>query len=436
MEEKKEEKEQREDDQEPEAPLFIRESLAQFWQRGILTDVVFQIGSEKFSAHRIVLSAFSPVFDYMLYPRDSEGKPIASLSKGPLQVKLDYSDAKMFKTFLHFIYTDEVDVDSDNIGAIMKLADRYQVDKLKAHCSEFLEQDVNLDNVIDLFIAGPSLTGTDELGFSFIEENATEVLKSDNIGKLNSKQFAKILKSDRLEISEAELFNVLKKWGELQITKNGGQGDLKETCKDLIGLIRYPLMQISDLGQISQSGFLEAENLLALFSYVSVTDESLRPQIPFNTTPRQGDSKDVNYKSPLYGGSGGTYFDEANIGKGMQVAKITVKHGGQYIDSIQMEYRDKKTNKSNLGVCYGGGGGGNKSDVITLGPSECITAVEIWYGGFLNALRFISNKGTTWNFGTQSGTSQKFAPKRGRLEYILGRSGAWMDAIQFQFCHI
>jgi len=96
-----------------------------------------------------------------------------------------------------------------------------------------------------------------------------------------------ILSSDRLNIAEIELFKVLTRWGEAQAKKSGG--DLKSACKDLIKLIRFPLMQISELAStVSSSGLLESAQLVGLFSYVSVTDEKARSDPGFNTKERAG----------------------------------------------------------------------------------------------------------------------------------------------------
>lgn len=95
------------------------------------------------------------------------------------------------------------------------------------------------------------------------------------------------------------------------------------------------------------------------------------------------------------GGSGGAAFDDIGeivtaIAAAGRVAEVRVWHAG-FIDAIQFVY------------LIGGvrveapkhGGEGGKLDSFTLQPGEYITHVQGRAAGFIDHLRFFTNKGTS-----------------------------------------
>eukprot|EP00456_Euglypha_rotunda_P003441 TRINITY_DN1059_c0_g1_i2.p1 TRINITY_DN1059_c0_g1~~TRINITY_DN1059_c0_g1_i2.p1 ORF type:complete len:196 (+),score=44.36 TRINITY_DN1059_c0_g1_i2:594-1181(+) len=151
-------------------PVFLNEVFGQLYGKDLLSDVVFVVGDKKLPAHRLVLAASSPLFEAMLYARNSDGSPDATLPKAPLEVKIKDTDAATFSSMLKCIYTDNVEVDSSNIQQLIKVSGKYQVEKLRVVCAEFMEGDVNKDNVLDLFQIAPAMLGDEEFGLKFIEE--------------------------------------------------------------------------------------------------------------------------------------------------------------------------------------------------------------------------------------------------------------------------
>jgi len=256
-----------------------------------LTDVVFLVGDEKLLAHRCVLAAHSPIFQTMLYETNSEGVPDVTLTK-PIEVKIKDITPAVFKAFLTALYKDEIEVNAENIDGLMKVSRKYQVDKVRLLCAEFMEQDINKDNAVELFLSGPSIMGDEEFGLRYIEENAEEVLKSDAIAKLPADRFAIILKSDKLKTEELAVFKALVKWGEARVKESTDKIDLKTATKDLIKYVRFPLLQMNDMATIvAPSNLIEPSQLVGLFSYLSVTDEKVRSLLPnpgFETKEREG----------------------------------------------------------------------------------------------------------------------------------------------------
>jgi len=256
-----------------------------------LTDVTFLVGDQKFGAHRCVLAAHSPIFQAMLYETNNDGVADVTLKK-PVEVKILDVNPDIFKAFLTALYKDEIEITSTNLDGLMKVGRKYQVDKIKLLCAEFMEQDINKDNVIELFISGPTIMGDEEFGLKFIEEHADDVFKNDAIAKLPADRFAIILKSPKLKVDEIDVYKALVKWGEAKVKEAKDKTDLKTVTKDLIKLVRFPLMKMSDFATfVAPSNLIDAAQLVGLFSYLSVTDEKIRALLPdpgFETKEREG----------------------------------------------------------------------------------------------------------------------------------------------------
>ncbi|KAF7063302.1 hypothetical protein CFC21_069829 [Triticum aestivum] len=94
-------------------------------------DVAFQVGGEILLAHRSVLAARSPVFKAELFGamRERAGDPI----------EIHDIEADVFKSLLHFIYTDSLpQVDVVTANHLLVAADRYDIERLKLICQDKL----------------------------------------------------------------------------------------------------------------------------------------------------------------------------------------------------------------------------------------------------------------------------------------------------------
>ncbi|KAM3317747.1 hypothetical protein ACQJBY_035451 [Aegilops geniculata] len=108
-------------------------------------DVVFEVGGEKFPAHRCVLAARSPVFSAELFGAMKEG----DRDSGTV-VRIADMEARVFKALISYVYTDSLPEteEEDDQGAMFQhllvAADRYGLERLKLICEEKLCTDVNV----------------------------------------------------------------------------------------------------------------------------------------------------------------------------------------------------------------------------------------------------------------------------------------------------
>ncbi|GJN20652.1 hypothetical protein PR202_gb08052 [Eleusine coracana subsp. coracana] len=114
-------------------------------------DVAFRVGGEEFMAHRCVLAARSPVFSAGLFGSMREGTVREDC------IKIDDMLPLVFKSLLHFIYTDslpdEMEGQEDATAAptmaqhLLEAADRYDMKRLKLICEERLCRYIDVNTV-------------------------------------------------------------------------------------------------------------------------------------------------------------------------------------------------------------------------------------------------------------------------------------------------
>ncbi|CAL5007477.1 unnamed protein product [Urochloa decumbens] len=128
-------------------PSNIAVHLGNLLDAGDGVDVAFSVGGETFSAHKAVLAMRSPVFKAELFGRMRESKEQL--------VTIEEMQPDVFRSLLHFIYTDslpgmddpEGDVNKDMIHHLLVAADRYAVDRLKLVCQSILCKKLDVETV-------------------------------------------------------------------------------------------------------------------------------------------------------------------------------------------------------------------------------------------------------------------------------------------------
>uniref|UniRef100_A0ACD5ZX58 Uncharacterized protein n=1 Tax=Avena sativa TaxID=4498 RepID=A0ACD5ZX58_AVESA len=154
-------------------------------------DVIFQVGGDTFLAHRSVLAARSSVFKAQLLGamKEKAGHPI----------KICDVEADVFKSLIHFIYTDslpEVTTDKDPTredviaSHLLVAADRYNIERLKILCEDKLCNQID-SNMVTTSLAlaeQHSCHGLKEACFEFLTtpSNLKDMIASDGYGHLKS----------------------------------------------------------------------------------------------------------------------------------------------------------------------------------------------------------------------------------------------------------
>jgi speckle-type POZ protein len=113
-------------------------------------DVEFRVGTEKFSAHRLVLAARSRVFRAQLFGPMKEGT-----AREP--IRIDGMEAQVFSTLLTFMYTDALpDMDQqdeyDMAQHLLVAADMYDLERLKLICEDRLCNHISMSSVATILV--------------------------------------------------------------------------------------------------------------------------------------------------------------------------------------------------------------------------------------------------------------------------------------------
>lgn len=121
---------------------ILAKRYAEFLRADKYTDCVFHVCEQVLKAHKIILSAASPVFEAMFY--------------GPMQemdaeIEIHDISAPIFKVLIGYIYTAMVDYDHIDLEECIELyyaAEKYLLDELIADCLLAITQKLRFSNAL------------------------------------------------------------------------------------------------------------------------------------------------------------------------------------------------------------------------------------------------------------------------------------------------
>uniref|UniRef100_A0A452Z240 BTB domain-containing protein n=1 Tax=Aegilops tauschii subsp. strangulata TaxID=200361 RepID=A0A452Z240_AEGTS len=115
----------------------------QYVNSSTLSDVTFLVEGKRFYAHRIALLASSDAFRAMFDGGYRE--------KDARDIEIPNIRWDVFELMMRFIYTGSVEVTNELAQDLLRAADQYLLEGLKRLCEYTIAQDVNLDNVSDMY---------------------------------------------------------------------------------------------------------------------------------------------------------------------------------------------------------------------------------------------------------------------------------------------
>uniref|UniRef100_A0A0D9X5K7 BTB domain-containing protein n=1 Tax=Leersia perrieri TaxID=77586 RepID=A0A0D9X5K7_9ORYZ len=112
-------------------------------------DITFVVKGESFPVHKVVLIARSPILKALLCGSMTES--------GASHITVEEMEPVVFKALLHFIYTDSLmpfdNCDEDKlVPHLLRAADRYGMERLKAICEVKLCMNIDVERVITIFV--------------------------------------------------------------------------------------------------------------------------------------------------------------------------------------------------------------------------------------------------------------------------------------------
>ncbi|CAB3984227.1 BTB POZ domain-containing 6-like [Paramuricea clavata] len=248
-----------------------------------MSDISFACeGSDKtFHAHKYVLGTSSAVFHAMFYGELAEKDSVVHLSD---------TNEESLEQFLRFLYTEECTLTADNVIAIIYLAKKYILPLLNEKCVNFLLENLNSENVLDI-LDQASRFDEKELEkqcWKFIQSNTGKVVASDSFNSISQTTIAKLLMRDKLNLPESELFQAVLKWIDFQCSRKNlestGVNRRLIIGEAIYGFRPFSMSQAEFDQHISKSGLLTEEELVPIFAkFCGIDSPALKWKLPNRT---------------------------------------------------------------------------------------------------------------------------------------------------------
>lgn len=198
-----------------------------------LCDVVITTdnGTQRFAAHRIVLSAASRYF-HKLYV----GTALARYSRETI---LSGICEGLLGNLLSYIYTSEICINGENVRAILHAASSLGMDLLKLECEQYLEKHLHFGNCIEMMALALNYSCGSLLQKSkrCVSEHFLKLCTTQPFRRIPADQLHIILADDDLNITkEEEVYEALIGWVLYDFERR------KDSFDKLLGNVRLPCL--------------------------------------------------------------------------------------------------------------------------------------------------------------------------------------------------
>ena len=109
-------------------------------------DFILRVSSEQVTAHRLVLSSTSPVFEAMFRHSFIENL------NGHVDLTKSFNSMKLLRQFLSFLYEKPLELDSLNVTELLDASNRYLIGKLTEICSQYLFNQLSPSNCLKTWV--------------------------------------------------------------------------------------------------------------------------------------------------------------------------------------------------------------------------------------------------------------------------------------------
>ena len=263
--------------------LTIRERSQFVFNNDLFSDVKFVVRmvigesevKQVIPAHKFVLSIGSPVFSAMFY---------GELPETGDSIELPDCEYESLLEMFRFLYSDEVNLNGNNVMGVLYLAKKYIVPSLADKCIEYLQDNIDPSNVFSIL---PSAQKYEEKNlvdrcWKVIDERTEKTMKSDGFATIERSLLEAVVERDSLNINEVELFKAVDSWATKQCDKQGlaanGAAKRKILGEKIVKGIRFPTMKQEDFALAAlDSKILTAEEIVSVIKHInSVLDCPVR----------------------------------------------------------------------------------------------------------------------------------------------------------------
>jgi len=171
----------------------VQQDLEKLLKHQSRSDICFIIDGQELRAHKLILSARSPVFTAMIDKAEAEDELMNSF-------KIDNTSFMTFKDLIHFIYTDQVVLSESNVDSLLAAAQEYLIPLLINKCEVFFySTSLTVENCCEKFLIA-NANNADHLKkmvLDYIRSKSAKVMKTN--GWIQLKKSHPDLASDVME---------------------------------------------------------------------------------------------------------------------------------------------------------------------------------------------------------------------------------------------
>ena len=297
-------------------------------------------------AHKFILAVSSPVFYAMFYGEMAETADT---------IQLPDCDYESLLELFRFLYSDEVNLSGSNVMQVLYLAKKYLVPSLTDKCTKYLQEHLEASNVFSVLPQAQKFEDKD------LEERCWEVIETQTENALTSEEFVtlersvveSVVKRERLNVKEVDLFKAVDRWATKEVERQGltPDGVVKRRIlgEQTVKAIRFPVMSQKQFASVLDCDILTKEEIVLMMKHYS--GFGLESSLPFMNAIRAGllhrvyrfekpgDTSD--YSAWCYSGEP----DAINLTVSRPVMLHGVQHfgseGGKYTVSLEVKTNDK-----------------------------------------------------------------------------------------------
>ena len=268
----------------------INQRTKYIFNTALLSDVKFIVPvsngkseSKVIPAHKLVLAISSSVFFAMFYGQMADTRD---------SIELPDCDYESLLELFRFIYSDEVELTGSNVMHVLYLAKKYLVPSLAEKCAEFLRKNLDASNVFTILPHAQKFEDKDleNRCWEVIEMHTEEAVTSDDFVMIERSLVESVVKREKLNVKEVELFKAVNRWAEKKIENQGiaSDGNAKRAMigEEIVKEIRFPLMsQTEFVSFVVDSNILNMQEIVSMIKHYS---KVLTSPLPYLQSPRAG----------------------------------------------------------------------------------------------------------------------------------------------------
>ena len=297
-------------------------------------------------AHKFMLAISSPVFYAMFYGEMAE-------TSGTIQ--LPDCDYESLLELFRFLYSDEVNLSGSNVMQVLYLAKKYLVPSLADNCTKYLQEHLEASNVFSVLPQAQKFEDKDleELCWEVIETHTENALTSEEFVMLEKSLVESVVKRERLNVKEVDLFKAVDRWATKEVEWQGlspaGKVKRRILGEEIMKAIRFPVMSPKEFASVVVDCDILTKKEIGLMMkhYVGVGLES---SLLFMNSPRRTGLLHgvLCYRVARHSGTfshcwnyGGVNKDALNLTVSKPVMLQGVQHfgikGGKYTVSLEVK---------------------------------------------------------------------------------------------------